>query len=58
MPRIGTRILKSKGYAIIFAGLLLSGCTTWQTQDPEFYPVDPAERLSLHGNLGVSHALQ
>jgi len=40
MPRIGSRISKSITYAIIFAGILLSGCASLQPVDVSD-PVDP-----------------
>ena len=40
MPRTGFRISKSIAYAIIFAGILLSGCASWQPVDVSD-PVDP-----------------
>ena len=43
MPGIGTRILKSASYAILFAGLLLSGCATWQASEPPEPRPDPVE---------------
>ena len=43
MPRIGTRISKSISYATLLAGLLLSGCATWQEPAPPVEPVEPPE---------------
>jgi ABC-type uncharacterized transport system substrate-binding protein len=40
MPRIGSRISKSITYAILFAGILLSGCASLQPVEPP-EPADP-----------------
>jgi hypothetical protein len=42
MPRIGSRISKSIGYAILFAGFLLSGCASLYPDGIPETPVEPS----------------
>jgi hypothetical protein len=42
MPRIGSRVSKSIGYAILFAGFLLSGCASLYPDGIPETPVEPS----------------
>ena len=43
MPRTGSGVSKTISYAILFAGLLLSGCGPWPTTESPVVPEEPVD---------------